>query len=105
MFTYQSTSFSCAVFDTVTTIVTVTTHQLPSPFNKLEQYDFVVDITSVDPHPVPLSFSHKIINTSPIPVSLPGKFQGQRSLVGYIPRGRKESDTTEGTGTDSEGRK
>ena len=29
------------------------------------------------------------------PVFLPGEFHGQRSLVGYSPRGRKESDTTE----------
>ena len=29
------------------------------------------------------------------PVLLPGKSHGQRSLVGYGPRGRKESDTTE----------
>ena len=28
------------------------------------------------------------------PVLLPGKFHGWRSLVGYSPRGRKESDTT-----------
>ena len=27
--------------------------------------------------------------------SLPGESRGQRSLVGYSPRGRKESDTTE----------
>ena len=31
----------------------------------------------------------------PTPVSLPGKSHGQRSLVGYSPRGHKESDTTE----------
>ena len=31
----------------------------------------------------------------PTPVSLPGKFPGQRSLVGYSPGGRKESTTTE----------
>ena len=31
----------------------------------------------------------------PTPVFLPGKFQGQRSLVGYIPWDRKESDMTE----------
>ena len=31
----------------------------------------------------------------PNPVLLPGKFCGQRSLLGYSPRGRKESDTTE----------
>ena len=30
----------------------------------------------------------------PTPVFLPGKFHGQRSLVGYSSRGHKESDTT-----------
>ena len=30
----------------------------------------------------------------PTPVSLPGKFHGQRSLVGYSPWGHKESDMT-----------
>ena len=29
------------------------------------------------------------------PVFLPGKFPGQRNLVGYSPRGCKESDATE----------
>ena len=29
------------------------------------------------------------------PVFLPGESQGRRSLTGYSPRGRKESDTTE----------
>ena len=31
----------------------------------------------------------------PTPVLLPGKFHGRRSLVGYSPWGRKESDTSE----------
>ena len=31
----------------------------------------------------------------PTPEFLPGKFQGQRSLAGYSPRGQKESDITE----------
>ena len=31
----------------------------------------------------------------PAPVFLPGKFHGQRSLAGYSPWGRKESDMTE----------
>ena len=31
----------------------------------------------------------------PTPVLLPGQSHGQRSLVGYSPWGRKESDTTE----------
>ena len=30
---------------------------------------------------------------------LPGKFHGQRSLVGYSPWGQKESDTTKQLGT------
>ena len=29
------------------------------------------------------------------PVFLPGKYHGQRNLVGYSPQGPKESDTTE----------
>ena len=36
----------------------------------------------------------------PTPVFLPGKSHGQRSLVGYSPRGHRESDTTEQAGTD-----
>ena len=32
----------------------------------------------------------------PIPVFLHGKSHGQRSLVGYSPKDREESDTTEG---------
>ena len=35
----------------------------------------------------------------PTPVFLPGEFHGQRSLVGYSPWGRKESDTTGVTNT------
>ena len=31
----------------------------------------------------------------PTPVLLPGEFHGRRSLVGYSPWGRKESDTAE----------
>ena len=34
-------------------------------------------------------------NEKPTPVLLPGKFHGWKSLVGYSPRGHKESDTTE----------
>ena len=33
----------------------------------------------------------------PTPVFLPGESHGQKSLVGYRPLGRKESDTTEET--------
>ena len=35
------------------------------------------------------------------PIFLPGKFHGQRSLVGYSPWGHKESDATEYTTTES----
>ena len=31
----------------------------------------------------------------PAPLFLPGESHGQRSLAGYSPQGRKESDTTE----------
>ena len=31
----------------------------------------------------------------PAPIFWPGEFHGQRSLAGYCPKGRKESDTTE----------
>ena len=34
-------------------------------------------------------------NRLPTPLFLPGKSHGQRSLVGYSPRGHKQSDTTE----------
>ena len=34
-------------------------------------------------------------NGNPIPVFLPGKSHGQRSLVGYSPWGHEESDMTE----------
>ena len=34
-------------------------------------------------------------NGTPLQYSLPGKSHGWRSLVGYSPWGRKESDTTE----------
>ena len=33
----------------------------------------------------------------PTPVFLPGESHGQRSLVGYSPKGHKESDMTEET--------
>ena len=36
-------------------------------------------------------------NGQPTPVFLPGESQGRRSLAGYGPWGRKESDTTEHT--------
>ena len=35
-----------------------------------------------------------------IPVFLPGKFHGQRSLEGYSPGGHKESDTIEQLSTE-----
>ena len=38
--------------------------------------------------------SHGKGNWLPTPVFLPGKSHGQRSLAGYSPWGRKESDMT-----------
>ena len=38
----------------------------------------------------------------PTPELLPGEFHGQRSLAGYGPWGRKESDTTERLSTVSD---
>ena len=46
----------------------------------------------VDPWVRKIPWSRK---WQPIPVFLPGKFHGQRSLVGCSPWGHKESDTTE----------
>ena len=43
------------------------------------------------------TFLHWRRKWQPTPVFLPGESQGQRSLVGYGPRGRTESDTTEAT--------
>jgi len=37
----------------------------------------------------------KQLSAAHIPVLLPGEFQGQESLEGYSPRGRKELDTME----------
>ena len=41
------------------------------------------------------TFMHWRRKWQPTPVLLPRESHGQRSLVGYSPRGRKESDTTE----------
>ena len=38
---------------------------------------------------------HHLRKWQPTPVFLPGESHGQRSLEGYSPWGRKESDTTE----------
>ena len=38
---------------------------------------------------------HRRRKWEPIPVLLPGKSHGQRSLAGYSPQGHKELDTTE----------
>ena len=46
---------------------------------------------------MPSSRMHGRRKWQPTPVLFPGKSHGQRSLVGYRPWGRKESDTTEAT--------
>ena len=42
-----------------------------------------------------VTLKKKKTNTKTAPVFLPGKFHGQRSLVGCSPRGHKESDMIE----------
>ena len=42
-----------------------------------------------------ISILFSLVAVSPTPVFFPGESQGWRSLVGYSPWGRKESDTTE----------
>ena len=44
---------------------------------------------------VQLAFSNQRRQWQPTPVLLPGESHGQGSLVGYSPRGHKESDRTE----------
>ena len=46
-------------------------------------------------HPVSLLFNMLWKQWHPTPVLLPGKSHGRRSLVGYSPWGRSESDRTE----------
>ena len=57
-------------------------------------------VPSPPPHPPteensPFPFPFIYFDGNPAPVLLPEKSHGQRSLVGYSPWGRKESDTTE----------
>ena len=47
------------------------------------------------PHDLPTWGQIKTLTWHPTPVLLPGKSHGWRSLVGYSPWGRTESDTTE----------
>jgi len=44
-----------------------------------------------------LGWEDPLKKSIPTPVFLPGESHGQRSLVGYIPQGHKESDATEVT--------
>ena len=54
---------------------------------------------AADMDSIPRSGRSRKRKWQPTPVSLPGKFLGQRSLIGYNPWGHKESDTTENTHT------
>ena len=45
--------------------------------------------------PLPWQIEGEKVTVAPTPVLLPGKSQGWRSLVGFSPWGRSESDTTE----------
>ena len=51
--------------------------------------------TQLSDFPFTFTFMHWRRKWQHTPVFLPGKSHGQRSLVGYSPWGRKESDTTE----------
>ena len=49
-----------------------------------------------DPGSIPGSGrSPRAGNGTPLQYSLPGKLHGERSLLGYIPQGHKESNMTE----------
>ena len=48
-----------------------------------------------DRHDFTFTFMHWRRKWQPTPVLLPGKFHGQRNLVGYSPWGYKELDKTE----------
>ena len=48
-------------------------------------------------HGNPLQYSCLENPRQPTPVFLPGESHGQRSVLGYVPLGRKESDMIEAT--------
>ena len=73
----------------------------PSAFQQLSNLKLLRDLPWVC---IAHSFSRHLVSTFGVPwrrkwqptsVFLPGKFHGQRSLVGYSSWGRKESDKTE----------
>ena len=79
-----------------------TTQQLNHHQHHMIYLDFPGGSVVKNPHAMqeigvwPLSQEHPLENKwQPIPVSLPGKFHGEESLVGYSPGGHKESDVTE----------
>ena len=62
------------------------------PFHSLKIYSLQRERPGFNPWVGKIPWRRKCQST---PVLLPGKSHGQRSLVGYSPWGRKESDTTE----------
>ena len=54
----------------------------------------VISLYCMPPNKLQILFT-LIGKLAPTPILLPGKFHGQRNLVGYSPWGCKESDTTE----------
>ena len=66
---------------------------VPTPFSFLHQISLAhLEKKIIWPHLYSLLWRRK---QQPTPVFMPGKSHGPRSLVGYNPWGRKESDMTE----------
>ena len=64
--------------------------------NRLAQHRVVTDLQFVKKKKNALSMKYNWRRKwQPTPVFFPGKSHGRKSLVGYSPCGRKESDTTE----------
>ena len=63
-----------------------------NPTQNLSHSRQILYLLSHKQHKIPLQISSK---EQPTPVPLPGKSDGGRSLIGYSPWGRKESDMTE----------
>ena len=62
----------------------------------LSQIKITTKLTLLNPWVCKIPWRKK---RQPTPIILPGKLQGQRSLVGYSPQGHKELEMTENTYT------
>ena len=57
--------------------------------------DYIIPEARLGPRDLQKTFTNRRRKWQPPPVFLPGESHGRRSLVGYSPRGRKESVTTQ----------